>query len=109
MSSWPDAWRDLDADLRAGRGRPALVEAGATGVDILVTAFSSVVDHVLSVGQRLTQHQEMPPMAELLGAMSGSTLLLDIDVLFSPELKVDVLSQLRHMVRGASCWRTNLA
>jgi len=102
VSSWPDAWRDLDADLRAGRGRPALVEAAAKDVDVLVGALSAVVDDVLSVGQRLTEHQQMPPIADLLGDMSGSTLLLDIDVLFSPTLKLDVVSQLRRVVRGRS-------
>ncbi len=102
MSSWPDAWCDLDAELRAGRGTPALVEAGATGVEVLVTALSAVVDHVVSVGQRLTQVQEMPTISELLDDGSGSTLLLDIDVLFAPALELDVLSQLRRMVRDRS-------
>ena len=102
MSSWPDAWCDLDADLRAGRGRPALVEAGAMGVEALVAALSAVVDQVVSVGQRLTQAQEMPSISDLLDDISGSTLLLDIDVLFAPAFKVDVLSQICHMVRGRS-------
>lgn len=102
MVPWPDAWRDLDADLLAGRGRPALVESGSAEVGALVDALGAVVDHVVSVGQQLTQHQEMPPIVELLGDVSGSVLLLDIDVLFSPALKLDVLSQLRRMVRGRS-------
>jgi hypothetical protein len=102
VSSWPDAWCDLDADLRAGRGRPALVEAGATGVEALVAALSAVVDHVVSVGQRLSQLHEMPSISDLLDDISGSTLLLDIDVLFAPALELDVLSQLRRMVRDRS-------
>lgn len=102
VSSWPDAWRVLDADLRAGRGTPALVEAGATGAEVLLAALSAVVDHVVSIGQRLSQHEGMPPIADLMDDISGSTLLRDIDVLFSPALKLDVLSQLRRMVRNRS-------
>lgn len=101
-SSWPAAWRELDAELRAGRGRPALVEAGATGVEGLVAALTAVVDQVVSVGQRLSQHEGMPPIADLVDDISGSTLLRDIDVLFSPALELDVLSQLRRMVRSRS-------
>lgn len=102
MTSWPDAWQDLDAGLRAGRGRPALVEAGAPHVDALVSALSVVVGQVVSVGQRLSQYDEMPSVATLLDDISGPTLLVDIDVLFTAALKLDVLSQLRRMVRGRS-------
>lgn len=44
----------------------------------------------------------MPSIADLLDDDSSSMLLLDIDVLFTPALKLDVLSQLRRMVGGRS-------
>ena len=58
------------------------------------------MDRVVSLGQRLTDQEVMPPLIDLVDETSGSTLLLDIDVLFTSELKLDVLSQLRRMGRG---------
>jgi hypothetical protein len=102
VSRWPDAWSDLDVDLRAGRGRPGLIEASAPGAEVLVATLSSVVDHVVSVGQWLVNHQEVPLISELLADASGSTLLVDIEALFAPALGLDVPSQLHRMVRGKS-------
>lgn len=44
----------------------------------------------------------MPTLSDLLDIPSGSVLLIDIDVLFTPVLKLDVHSQLHRLVRGRS-------
>lgn len=55
-----------------------------------------MVDEVISLGQRIAAMDRAPTAAELVAGMSqGMTLLLDIDVLFTPALRIDVLSQLR--------------
>lgn len=102
MRTWPDAWTGLDAELCAGRGRPALVEGGRPGVEPLMDALGSVLDHVVSVGKRLTRFQATPSILDLMDDMPGSMLLRDIDVLFTPALELNVLSQLRRLVRGRS-------
>ncbi|MGH3370870.1 MAG: hypothetical protein ACRDPR_12805, partial [Nocardioidaceae bacterium] len=64
-----------------------------------MAALSALVDQVVSVGQRLSQYERMPSIPDLVDDISGSTLLRDIDALFSPALE---LSQLRRMVRSRS-------
>lgn len=93
--SWPDAWQQLEAELTSGRGRPALIDCVVDGAVELAEAMSVVTDRSISVGLAFADSDGPFSPTALLDGLDGSTLLLDIDVLFSPQLRIDVLSQLR--------------
>jgi len=93
---WPDAFELLLGELRSNRGSLALVDASDSGAPQLLDRLRSVVDEVVSLGGRLVDHERPPTVTELVSGLgSGSVLMIDIDVLFSPELQVEVVSQLR--------------
>ncbi len=94
-SKWPEAFSDLVRELRTDRGRPALIDRPATAAQ-LIQSLVPLADEVVSLGQRLAERDSAPTAADLVdGLAAGSTLLLDIDVLFTPALHLDVVSQLR--------------
>jgi hypothetical protein len=96
MARLPEAFGDLTRELRADRGRPALIEASSQTTAKLIERLSSMVDEVVSLGQRFAEMDRAPSATELVGGTSAATtLLLDIDVLFTPALQIDVVSQLR--------------
>lgn len=93
---WPEAFGDLIRELRADRGRPALIDASSHASRQSIDRISPLVDEVVSLGQRIAAMDRAPTAAELVGGLSASTtLLLDIDVLFTPALRIEVVSQLR--------------
>ena len=93
---WPDAFAGLTRELRADRGRPALIDGPTAASEALIERLSPLVDEVISLGQRIATMDRAPSAAELVGGMSkGTALLLDIDVLFTPALRIEVMSQLR--------------
>lgn len=93
---WPDAFGDLTRELRADRGRPALIDGSASASGHLIRVLSPLVDEVISLGQRTGTMDRPPLAAELMAGLSAAaTLLLDIDVLFTPQLQIEVVSQLR--------------
>lgn len=97
---WPDAFSDLVRDLRTDRGRPALIDQPRTAGQ-LIQRLVPLVDEVVSLGQRLAVRDSAPTAADLVdGLAAGSTLLLDIDVLFTPALHLEVVSQLRRTAQG---------
>jgi hypothetical protein len=99
-ASWPSAWKALEAELRSGRGRPALIDAVVPAHKALVDALSQVVDHVVSIGQQIVDAPDVIGLVDRLEARpEGSLLVIDIDVLFAPALGLDVVAFLN---RGAS-------
>ena len=61
------------------------------------------VDEVVSLGQRVGEMSEAPTVNDLVGDLTGpSTLLVDIEVLFSPELHLEVVSQLRRTAQNTA-------
>lgn len=93
---WPEAFGDLTRELRADRGRPALIDASSPASEHLIDRISPLVDEVVSLGQRIASMDRAPTAAELVGGLSAATtLLVDIDVLFTPALRIEVVSQLR--------------
>lgn len=93
---WPEAFGDLTRELRADRGRPALIDGSSAASVALIDRLSPLVDEVVSLGQRIAAMDRTPSAAELAGGLSAATtLLLDIDVLFTPALRIEVVSQLR--------------
>lgn len=93
---WPAAWHFLEAELYAGRGRPALIDSINPAHEQLVTALSQMVDHVVSLGQAVVEASDEVTLLDRLEARpQGSVLLVDIDVCFAPALGLDVVTFLR--------------
>lgn len=98
-----DAFDELCRELRAGRGRPALIAAPASAVGELVSEIGSLVDRRVSLGQLVVQLDSPLELEQQMAeAHGGSTLLSDIEVLFDPHLAIDVLSQLRRTSHGTA-------
>ena len=96
VGRWPEAFGYLTRELRAERGRPGLIDGSSAASGHLVDVLSVLVDEVVSLGQRIATMDRPPTAAEAVGGLSAAiTLLLDIDVLFTPPLRIDVVSQLR--------------
>jgi hypothetical protein len=94
--SWPEAFSELTSELRADRGRPALIDCSSPSAKRLIEVLSPLVDDVVSLGRRIGEMEEVPTATQLVdGLTSAVTLLLDIDVLFAPALQLEVASQLR--------------
>ena len=100
MRPWPQAWTELEGQLRSGRGMPGIVDGQASMAEQLVSELRQVVVNDVSLGVRLAMFSQMPPIEELVGVLDGSTLLTDIDVLLSPQLDLDVLGYLRQLARA---------
>lgn len=93
---WPDAFEILCHDLRVDRGCPAMVDMSLPASRALIDTLSLSVAKAISLGERVAHADQAPMVSELVAGISGaSVLLVDIDVLFTPEMGVDVLSQLR--------------
>lgn len=95
MCGWPEAYDELIRELRAGRGRPALVDGASPHAPATIARLGERAA-VLSLGEVTAMAEAKPVAADLLVTLGyGPTLLVDIDVLFTPALGVEVLPQLR--------------
>lgn len=93
---WPESFADLIRELRSARARPALIVGSDVGADRLIGRLSPRADHVISLGDRVRKMDQPPSTDDLLTGISDhATLLTDIEVLFAPAMRVDVMSQLR--------------
>lgn len=86
---WPGAGEALLRELRAGRGRPALI-AGATGdADALTAKLTADLGlHSASLGGALAERDTPPTEAELTSSVATVDVLTNLDLLFSPELRI---------------------
>lgn len=95
MCGWPESCDELIRELRAGRGRLALVDGASPHAPATITRLGERAS-LLSLGEATATAEAKPVAADLLATLgSGPTLLVDIDVLFTPALGVEVLPQLR--------------
>ncbi len=97
MCGWPEAYDELIRELRAGRGRPALVDGASPHAPATIARLGERAS-VLSLEARLRRWpRRRPAAADLLAtlgdARDGSS--VDIEVLFTPALGVEVVPQLR--------------
>jgi hypothetical protein len=110
---WPDAFEALCRDLRADRGRPGLVDMSSPASADLLGQLAPLVTNVVSLGDRVAQWDHAPAVADLMADINGSsTLLTDIDVLFTPALHIEVVSQLRRTAQNTAlivAWPGRLA
>jgi hypothetical protein len=64
----------------------------------LVERIAPLVDDVVSIGQRFVDMERVPTVDALVGGLTaGSTLLIEIEAMFTPELHVEVVPQLRRI------------
>jgi hypothetical protein len=99
---WPGAFSLLQRELRASRGTVAVFEESAPESAHLKYYLSAVVDRVFSLGQSVTSRTTAPTDSQLFPAFVGqSVLLTDIDILFSPQLQLAPLTQIRQLAHGA--------
>lgn len=98
ISDWPDLGEALISELREHPGRVAFVTGANRSLvcDALATVLN---EEPLSVGVSATSG-ELPPTPQELGTMlSGSSVITEIDVLFSPKLLVDPIRLLIKVAR----------
>jgi hypothetical protein len=99
---WPEAIAELRQELAHRPGRLALIcgEVSAA-VDAVVAALADALRVApVRVGMVLTKGQV--PDSDAVGAALGdSTILVDCEILFDPELRIDPLHLLRRLARRA--------
>jgi len=97
---WPRAGEDLLRELVAHPGRVALVAAEPGQYDCLVALANLVGEEVLSVGRALTDGSLPEDSDAIERAMSGSTAVADLDILFwRPWLKIEPIRLLTRLAR----------
>lgn len=95
MTAWPEGFDQLVRELRAGRGRPALIDGMSPHAASTVARLAERLGRV-SLGQLIATAATAPSAADLFAALDDRpTLLVDIEVLFTPAMAVEVLPQLR--------------
>lgn len=96
---WPEAWRSIESELRVRRGGFAAIDMSAPEAPHTLALISDVVAEVVSIGSRFAECEAPPNIERLIGRLNDSTLLTDIEVLFTPQLELDVVSLLRQLGR----------
>jgi hypothetical protein len=92
----------LNAELSASPGRFVLIDARA-GADEVIGEWEQMLGTTrCSVGARLTSLAEPPSSRVIEALLRPDPLLVDIEVLFAPELAVDPLMLLRRLARISS-------
>ncbi|MEW5813746.1 MAG: hypothetical protein AB1925_30355 [Actinomycetota bacterium] len=100
--TWPGAFDTLLGEMRAGRGRPALVDWASPHAAHTLDRLEERVARVVSLGRRVGQMERAPLASELTGGLgAGPTLLVDIEILFTPQLGIEVVPHLRHLAQRA--------
>lgn len=108
VSVWPKTGLDVWTELRRPPGRLALVgpprtsDPGAEPGFVALSMARLQQESPLSVGWALTAFDKPPTELEVIGELSGHPVLVDLDVLFEPELGLNPLRLLRRLVRAGN-------
>lgn len=94
IERWPSQWRQVMDELAGGTGTFAAVDTEASATAETLERLAEVLPEVVSVGQHLTAGDQPGDVDRLMGSLREPTLLLDLDVLFTPHLKLNVLTLL---------------
>lgn len=95
MTGWSERFEQLVRELRAGRGRPAIVDSASPHLGGTVARLAERTTKV-SLGEIVAAAEVKPTASDLFVTLGDEpTLLVDIEVLFTPALGVEVLPQLR--------------
>jgi hypothetical protein len=89
----------LSAELSASPGRFGLIEAAPTAGEVIGELELELRTSRCSVGARLTAHSDPPSSHDIEGLLMRNRLLVDIEVLFAPQLAVDPVALLRRLAR----------
>ena len=96
VPGWPQAARDLVRELGAHPGRIALI-CGPNDARQTAALISEAADiPLVRVGQQLTAEDGVRDPTAVL---SGTGCLLDLDILFWPELRIDPINALHALAR----------
>lgn len=77
-----------------------MIELARTDDTQLTERLAPLVAEVVSIGHRFISQERAPTIDDLVGGLTaGSTLLVEIEALFSPELHVEVVPQLRRLAQ----------
>ena len=101
MDVWPTAGYALIDELRAARGRVAVISATTpAGADDLVGRLSTDLGvDVVRLGLALADRPQPPSMAHIEAACGDATVVADLDVLLWPEMHVSPLQLLALLAR----------
>jgi hypothetical protein len=92
----------LTLELSASPGRFGLIES-RPGADEVIDEWEQMLGTTrCSVGRRLTSLPEPPSSHRIEALLRPDPLLVDIEILFTPELAVDPLTLLRRLARTSS-------
>jgi hypothetical protein len=96
---WPESAYALLEELRAWPGRLALVvDEGAQSVaERIALAWET---QPLPVGRLLTTSAEQPSLDQIREQVADGEVFIDLEILFSPELQLDVLGLFRRLARS---------
>ena len=95
MTRWPDGFEQLVRELQAGRGRPAILDGASPHSAGAIARLAERATNV-SLGALVAVAEVKPSAVDLFATLGDEpTLLVDIEVLFTPELGIEVLPQLR--------------
>lgn len=96
--AWFEEWNRLLDELTRSRDRVALLLDGA--VDGSVRRLEALVEEVFNVGEVVRRLESPEQVLDAIKPRASSVLLVDIEVLFSPELGLDVMAFIRHLSHG---------
>ncbi len=98
---WPNAGQALLEELRAARGRVALISPAApVEADNLVGRLTADLRlDVVRLGTALADRSQPPSPADVESACGDATVITDIDLLLSPEVHVSPLQLLSALAR----------
>lgn len=91
---WPAAWDATLTELSAG-STFALVDSTASAAAETIERLEQVIPEVIQVGQYLTACDAPGDVDRLFSSLTQPTLLLDLDILFAPQLQLNVTTLLR--------------
>src|SRR4051794_32884071 len=89
----------LSAELSTSPGRFGLIEDGPSAGDVVIECEDRLEALRYSVGTSLAALPEPPSSAQVETLLRSQRLLVDIEVLFAPQLAVDPLALMRRLAR----------
>lgn len=96
---WPSQWHQLMGELSGGTGTFAVLDWEGVAFAETLERLAEVVPEVVSVGQHLTESDQMGSVDRLFESLHEPTLLLDVEVLFAPQLELNVITLLHQTAR----------
>jgi hypothetical protein len=92
----------LAQELSASPGRFGLIERGPGADEVVAELEAALGASRCPVGERLTLSPAVPSTRAIEASLRLDSLLVDIEILFAPELRLDPLSLLRRLARASS-------